>query len=213
MTAEARSAGRPVGSVRALVLAGLVLAAATPALGEAPQRAGPPSPFIDRGVCPFEGCSYRKWTASADVALLDRPGGSRTGVVVTAGESVDAVTGEVHVVPLRVVARRPMAVPGEHVAQLEAGEVFYLLSYVGEGYFRTWVRGEIRVMDVDFGWQGRGTCSESAAGCDSEPEGGRSAFLKWRSGGAVWWVKVRTSTGAEGWTREAVSFRGKDLLE
>jgi hypothetical protein len=41
----------------------------TPALhGQVP----PSSPYVDKGACPFEGCSYRAWTAKRRVLLFAR---------------------------------------------------------------------------------------------------------------------------------------------
>lgn len=168
----------------------------------------PPAVYIDKGVCPFEGCTYRAWTAKADVRLFDGPGGAPTGAVVRKGEQVEALTGEVHVKPLKVTVRRGFTLGSRRI---RPGDTYWLLTYLGEGYHRAWVDGEIVEVDSDFGWEGQGTCSESNT-CMSEPDGGREGFLRWTREGAVWWVKMQTEAGKVGWTREAKQFDGKDVL-
>ncbi|HET8540783.1 MAG TPA: hypothetical protein VFL83_13010 [Anaeromyxobacter sp.] len=193
----------------------LVLAAAGTPARASPARAAastaPPRVLVDRGACPFEGCAYGTWTAREDAALRSRPGGRATGVVVKKGERVRAITGEVHVKPLRVVVRREIEVSGS--LRLRAGDTYYLLTSLGEGFYTVWVRGAFASLDPDFTWAGKGSCSESPGGCASEPEGGREAFVRWTREGAVWWVKLRTASGAFGWSSEPGKFDGKDLLE
>ena len=37
--------------------------------GLSAQRSGPPMPFEEANVCPFEGCVYREWTANTAVNI------------------------------------------------------------------------------------------------------------------------------------------------
>src|SRR5437868_5534785 len=53
----------------------------------------PPSPFIDRGACPFECCLYRQWRALRPVVVVDRPRGNRAVGRLREGEWVSALTG------------------------------------------------------------------------------------------------------------------------
>ncbi len=204
----------------ALALLGVIFAAPAAAKPERTARseAPPPPLYVDRGACPFEGCTYGKWTARGAVPLLDRPGGVATGAVVKAGEEVEALTGEVHVRPLRVICRRPVELgegPGGAM-RLAPGESYWLLSYEGEGVYKVWVRGVVRTGEADFGIDftdpPTGYCTDRPGGCEIEPEGGRAAYLRWAREGAVWWVKIRTRRGQVGWTREPEKFDGKDLL-
>jgi hypothetical protein len=142
---------------------------------------------------------------------LNRPAGAPNGVVVRRGEQVEALTGEVHVKPLKVTVGREITLAWDR--RLHPGDTYWLLSYVGEGSYRAWLRGEIVEVEPDFALEGEGTCAESKT-CESEPDGGRKAFLRWRwdSESAVWWVKLKTKSGRTGWTREPNKFDGKDLL-
>ncbi len=207
----------PAASALASLIVGAAPAAAAPSAPD--DGKAPPAVYVDRRACPFEGCTYGAWTARADVPLLDRPGGTATGVVVKAGERVEALGGEVHVRPLRVVCRRPVELGAEGpggAIRLAPGESYWLLGYEGEGVYKVWVRGVIRTWSadfgIDFGRTPRGYCSERPGGCAVEPAGGREEYLRWTREGAVWWVKLRRASGEIGWTRAAEEFDGKDLL-
>jgi hypothetical protein len=102
----------------------------------------PPSPYIDKGACPFECCTYRNWTASQGIALVDQPNGKKIVARIHKGEKVQALTGEVHCIPLRVVA-----VQDDPDAGVKRGEVIYILHYTGEGYWKVWHNG--RLVEID----------------------------------------------------------------
>jgi hypothetical protein len=101
--------------------------AGTPQRQPANEQA-PPSPYIDKGACPFECCTYREWTAKEAIALVDQPNGKRAVAQLHKGEKVQGVTGEVHSVPSRVVATKD-----NPNAKVKAGDVIYVLHYLGEG--------------------------------------------------------------------------------
>ena len=102
----------------------------------------PPRPYIDKGACPFECCTYRNWTASQRIALVDRPNGKKIVARVHKGEKVQALTGEVHSTPLRVVAELDHPDAG-----VKRGEVIYILHYIGEGYWKVWHNGQLIEID------------------------------------------------------------------
>jgi len=88
----------------------------------------PPSPYIDQGACPFEGCIYREWTAKKEKILLDRPGGSRVVVRIRPGERVLGITGEVRSTPLRVVAQLDHPDPERpDKILIRKGQIYYVL--------------------------------------------------------------------------------------
>jgi len=139
----------------------------------------PPNVYIDKGACPFECCTYREWVVRTDVTLLDRPNGKRVVGRVKKGQRVLALTGEVHSVPLRMVAHHDYPDAG-----VKAGDAVYILHYIGEGYWKAWHDGKLFEMD-DFPDKG------------SKPK-------------TTWWVKLKTSAGAIGWTVEHGDFENQD---
>ena len=115
-----------------LLLGLLVVSVCT---GQSTGEQKPPSIHIDKGACPFECCTYREWVARTDVTLLDTPSGKRVVGQIKKGESVLALTGEVHSVPQRVVADRDYPDAG-----VKAGDTIYLLHYVGGAFGRCGTR-------------------------------------------------------------------------
>ena len=150
---------------------------------------GPPIPFDDEGACPFEGCIYREWTANAPVRVLtERRQDAPLAFEVAKGSPVTALTGVVStVVPGIVELTAPVEVQtAQGVVPMRAGEVFFLLTYQGEGFGKVWIKDRVYT-DVDL-----------------------SRFKPKRNATAVWWVKVRNQRGQVGWTSQPDLFDGKD---
>jgi hypothetical protein len=101
-----------------------------------PKR--PPRVFVDVGACPFECCTYRRWTVEKETALLDRPNGKRVVVSLSKGDVVTGLTGEVISVPIPVKTDRDIP-----ETPIKAGDTFYVLHYDGEGYWKVWFRGKM----------------------------------------------------------------------
>lgn len=165
------------------ILIGVV--AATAALG---QRASqPPTPYYDRGACPFECCSYRTWT-------VDKPTVVRTAMKDSApvafrlrkGEKVRGLTGTV------ITTRPGIATVVKSIEdstwRIQAGERVYILTNQGEGYAALWYRGRVFSDEIYIPQQ----------------------FRIEREARSVWWVKVRNSHGKIGWSREPENFGNKD---
>ncbi|MBZ5579568.1 MAG: hypothetical protein LAP40_23655 [Acidobacteriia bacterium] len=102
----------------------------------------PASLFVDRGACPFECCTYRKWKASKPLVLRNRPGGKAVGGLKP-GDWVSALTGETRSVPLAMAS--PVDVPDEGIRK---GDPIFLLHYEGEGFWKIWVRGKTADVEV-----------------------------------------------------------------
>lgn len=102
------------------------------------SNSAPPTPYIDKGACPFECCTYRDWIANDGIALVDQPNGKRIVGRIRKGEKVQAVTGEVHGTPMRVVAECNHPESG-----VKVGDVIYILHYIGEGYWKVWHKGQL----------------------------------------------------------------------
>ena len=98
----------------------------------------PPNVYIDKGACPFECCTYRGWVAHTDVTLLDSPNGKKVVGQIKKGEKVLALTGEVHSVPQRVIAKYDYPEAG-----IKTGDTIYVLHYEGEGYCKVWHEGKV----------------------------------------------------------------------
>jgi|CXWL01.1.fsa_nt_gi hypothetical protein len=151
------------------------------------QNSRPPIPFVDKGACPFECCTYRDWTVdkattirsamrdSSPVAFRLRKGERMkglTGVVIT------SQPGEVRVLKQTKI--------GRYTAK--PGDTLYLLTYQGEGFHKVWFKGRI----------------------SSEETYDTALFRQISEPKAVWWVKVRNSRGQIGWSREPDNFGNKD---
>ncbi len=145
----------------------------------------PPTPYIDKGACPFEGCTYRTWVAKKEIHPVKQPGSKEEVGVVHAGEQVAGITGEVHSIPIPVHAKEN--VPDPHNPQkvlIPKGAVFYLIHYLGEGYWLGWYNGQLAQLE---NFSDPGTLPK-----------------------ATWWVKVKTSSGLTGWTISDGNFDGQD---
>lgn len=128
-------------SARTIFVSGFLLHGALAASLTAAQNPGerkPPNVYVDKGACPFECCTYREWVALTNVTLLDAANGKKVVGQIKKGEKVLALTGEVHSVPLRVVAKED-----DPDAGVKAGDTFYILHYEGEGYYKVWRDGKL----------------------------------------------------------------------
>ena len=138
--------------------------------------------YIDQGACPFECCTYREWGTREAAELYAEP---KTGspIVGTAekGTTVKAQTGEVHTKPGKLIVTRD-------VGEFRKGDVLWVYTYLGEGTFRIWYRGSFIKAYVD---------SDDWAYFETVPD-------------SVWWVKIRTPGGIEGWTNESENFSNQD---
>lgn len=175
------------------------------ALWVAAARAGeiPPKIYIDKGACPFECCTYRDWTVTADTALFDKPDGTIQVDTVRKRETVKGVTGDVYVHPT------PFTVAFPH-GRFHVGDTAYLLTYEGEGVSKVWLNGTISEEEVyfigdkqDWGYQDgrRVTCMHPTAQCWGHFE---------KENESDWWVLIKTARGKQGWTKQTDHFGNKD---
>jgi hypothetical protein len=121
-----------------------------------------PRVYIDRGACPFECCTYGQWSVLANTVLFDKAEGTQPVAKVSKGQSVTAVTGEVHLVPA------PMKVVFEH-GRFHVGDQANLLTNEGEGVMKVWLNGAISEEDVwfvgDSKWQDWGDAGGKRLTC------------------------------------------------
>ena len=160
-------------------------AAATTPIGE------PPAQLVDRGACPYEGCTYgERWMAQRDVDVYFSPPDSigtpvsslQRKTVIRAREWVRTETGLVLAIrhegqvnnDVTVRVDRDSAYHG--VIDLKKGQAIYLYSYLGEGCWTSWAEGHF----LSF-------CSATSQGTPRNE----------------WWIKIRTADGSEAWTASA----------
>ena len=151
------------------------------------QNSRPPMPFVDKGACPFECCTYRDWTVDKPTTIRSAVrDGSSIAFRLKKGERVKGITGAVTTLQpgeVRVLKRTKI---GTFTAR--PGDTLYLLTYVGEGFHRIWYKGKIT----------------------EEETYDKAIFRQIREPKSVWWVKVRNSRGQIGWSREPDNFGNKD---
>lgn len=147
----------------------------------------PPAPYIDKGACPFEGCTYRVWVAKTEIRLVESPGSKKVVGIIHAGEHVIGITGEVRSIPLLVHAAKNIPDPSQpNRVLIPKGAAYYVIHYLGEGYWLCWYNGQL---------------TQVANFSDKGP------FPK-----ATWWVEIRTPSGLKGWTISNRNFDGQDAL-
>lgn len=144
----------------------------------------PPNPYVDKGACPFECCTYRDWKTTKPITLVNRPNGHRSVARVAAGNTVHAITGEVISTPLRVVAPTSYA-----DSPIKKGDAFYVLHYAGEGFSHVWFEGKSYDVELD----------QSGATVEGP-----------RQDGAAWWAQIRTRNGKSGWVLVKDQFENQD---
>jgi hypothetical protein len=157
----------------------------------------PPAIFVDKGACPFECCTYRKWKTEKTTVAYARPDvrSQKIGKFLK-GTNVNALTGEV-----RTAATR-FTVTKEH-EKYKPGDVLWVYTYLGEGFSKIWFKGKIYEEDLAFSPYG----GSSGKLCETSPEcwGRLDKELK-----MTWWVKIRSPKGWTGWTNQPENFSGAD---
>jgi hypothetical protein len=157
-----------------------------------------PKVYIDEGACPFECCTYGEWIALEQTELFDRPDGNQVIATVERCEEVQGVTGEVHIKPNPVQVIK--ATVDEIGNRFEPGDRFYLLTPLGEGFFKAWSNGVL--FDVD------GIFILSKEDCEANTNDCWAVYQN-EPGEDPWWVQIKTSAGKTGWTRQS-NFDGQD---
>jgi hypothetical protein len=168
-------------------------------------QTGPKLPYETWGACPFECCTYRAWTVKVDTDILsERREGAPKRFAVARGARVVGVTGVVVTtkVGLAVVERETTI--GQARITVQPGEEILLLHYIGEGFWKYWLRGKIDeefIPDPD-------NCKRSAQ--RSPTMFAQCGVQEKERPETVWWVKIRNRDGREGWTRQVDHFGNID---
>jgi hypothetical protein len=149
----------------------------------------PKVPFSDAGACPFECCTYRQWIANKDTIIYRQMrDGSPIAFRVKKKEKVRGLTGVVITTKAgQVKALKDFVTETEKVS-IKAGDIFYLLTYRGEGFFVISYKGK-RFEDS--------VTDEDKIKVLNQPV-------------SIWWVKIRNSKGQIGWTKLNENFDNMD---
>ena len=154
---------------------------------------------MERGVCPFECCTYGRWRALAEIPVYAAEADtSRVAFRLRRSEEFTARTGNVHVDPVGLaVARDTITLTPPQDSKpirLSPGDTVQVLSPVGEGFFRQRVKG--RVVEAEGFW------AMTRIGA-KRPVGELLRRPAWS-----WWVQVENAKGQSGWLAMD-SIRGK----
>jgi hypothetical protein len=175
----------------AIALSSLSLATLTGAQSQ------PPKLFVDKGACPFECCTYRKWKTEKTTVAYEQPNkrSKQIGKFV-AGQTVRALTGEVRTVPSRFIVKHAQG-------KYKIGDVLWVYTYLGEGHFKVWFNGRLYDEGLDVGTNKGG----DTRNCDED----KTCFGELdRDVRMTWWVKIKSPAGWIGWTNEPDNFSGAD---
>ncbi len=161
-------------------------------------QAKPPVIYVDKGACPFECCTYRKWKAEKTTVVYAQPRkGAQSIGGVKAGTNVLAVTGEVWTAPGKFVITK---VHGKY----KPGNVLWVYTPEGEGIYKVWFRGKMYQETLEYM---SGPFGRSIPSCEETPDcwGKLKKELK-----VEWWVKIKGPNGLIGWTDKVENFSNKD---
>jgi hypothetical protein len=157
--------------------------------------AAPDRPHFEdiTGVC-FDGsCLLDTWKLNKE-AKLRADHNEHAGVIATVspGETLYVEHMVTEVTPVHAVV---VFAQGRFLA----GDEFYILNSLGEGYFRVWYNGRIveeELMGVSMQQTENGEwakCQEPDANCWAEANGYPEE---------IWWAQVKAREGKEGWLRD-----------
>ncbi|HLH03976.1 MAG TPA: hypothetical protein VKX25_14505 [Bryobacteraceae bacterium] len=166
-----------------------------------PAAPPPALPFVDWKACPFEGCTYGRWTALGHVDVYDRWTAHRKRIAALSnGDTVTAITGLV--VTFRPgIIRMDRDLPEQG---LKRGDRLLTYSYRGEGFSAVWFHGRYEPeFDISFAkWP-------DGFGCG----GDHCAATYIAPGKKVWWAEIELESGRKGWVNMSVpKFDGINTL-
>jgi hypothetical protein len=160
-------------------------------------------PYFDYGACPFECCTYRRWTVEADT-ILYRQRSTTSGIAfrVKKGDHVTGLTGVVVTLsPGRVIVKREKTIGLVRKARVKPGAILYLLNYMGEGVYKIWFQGKLYQDEMP-----------TAPGLHTKvPIEKREEYLHViKEPDYIWWVKVKNRRGQIGWSKQDGNFGDMD---
>jgi hypothetical protein len=166
---------------------GLIIVTIAAPFVTAQRSKRPVMPFIDKGACPFECCTYRRWNVERPtVVRSSMSDSSPIAFRLKRGERVQGMTGVVITTKpgiLRVLKDTTLSEKA-----LKVGDEIFILTYLGEGFSKIWFKGSI------------------FEGDPYDP----AVYKVVQEADATWWVKVRNRAGKVGWSRQPDNFGNKD---
>lgn len=138
-------------------------------------------------------CTYGEWQSKiGDITVFDKPNGKEIAQV-SVNEKFQALYGETHVTPIKMLALNSPPADSAVDTTLKAGDIFYLLGYLGEGFFNACMNGEAFLIDCRELPDIDGYCSISK----------RKPWAKVMSSASSriddMWVQIKTKSGIYGW--------------
>ena len=166
-------------------LAGLFAFAISFAAGQ--DLPAPGLPYYDWKACPFEGCTYGKWTAQIPVTVFDTWQDNRHAVgKIQQGQSIQSLNGVVITFRPGMI-RLDRDLPGDSLKQ---GDLISTYAFRGEGFSAVWFHGRYYPeFDISF------TKWPDGTGCG----GAHCAATYVDLGKKEWWVEVKLASGISGW--------------
>jgi len=157
-----------------------------------------PQVYIDHGACPGEGCLYGEWKSKKATPLYSDNLGQSVVGTVGENEQVMALTGEVHIKPVK---GRVLVASDKY--NFKIGDVVYRLTYQGEGIFNLWHNGKL---------------SSHFHSDDCKPIGpnARCRFEfeeKFDWARMILWIVIMRQNGQIGWIKDYKNFSGRDRFE
>jgi hypothetical protein len=151
------------------------------------KTAGPPIPFVDKGACPFECCTYRRWDVLKPTAVkASMSDKAPVNFRLKVGERVLGMTGVVITTQPGVV--RVLKNTKLQNTSLKRGDELLLLTNLGEGFSKIWYKGRI---------------------FEGDPYDD-TIYKTVRERTSIWWVKIKNRKGQIGWTRQPENFGNMD---
>ncbi len=154
--------------------------------------------YVDKGACPGERCMYcTLYVAEQDITLRKNPSmDAEEAGVIAAGDALVAKSGEVHVVPAKFNVYKAFD-------QFKPGDEVFLLTYLGEGYFK--IRHNGVESQGDFGFSPWGGSWDGECADPTTCFGGLDDGYEW-----TWWLSVSTEKGMYGWIPQSDKLRYVD---
>jgi len=148
-----------------------------------------PKEVVIKEACPGEGCSFGEWQIKKPMPIYPQPN-ERGAPLATlgAGETVEAVTGEIHMI---AGLARVIGMPGRGGEHIDPSQPLEILDYIGEGYSRTRQGGTYFNVKV----------ARSMKDCGPSPDPRRCwVELIREPGEGKWWISVKARHGElKGW--------------